>query len=94
VQFNVICAGNLNSILDTSKAESGKMQLDEVEFSLADVLEESMDMINIRLSSTLKWMILALGSQRKRESWCLRTMSRSKKGKEELVWGLELFNLL
>ncbi|XP_004986531.1 probable histidine kinase 2 [Setaria italica] len=37
----------LNSILDTSKVESGKMQLDEVEFNLADVLEESMDMINI-----------------------------------------------
>ncbi|CAL4925260.1 unnamed protein product [Urochloa decumbens] len=39
--------GILNSILDISKVESGKMQLDEVEFNLADVLEESMDMINI-----------------------------------------------
>nr|CAB3494535.1 unnamed protein product [Digitaria exilis] len=39
--------GILNSILDTTKVESGKMQLDEVEFNLADVLEESMDMINI-----------------------------------------------
>ena len=44
---NVTCAGILNLILDTSKVESGKMQLDEVEFNLADVLEESMDMINI-----------------------------------------------
>ncbi|RLN43045.1 putative histidine kinase 2 [Panicum miliaceum] len=39
--------GILNSILDTSKVESGKMQLDEVEFNLADVLEESTEMINI-----------------------------------------------
>ncbi|XP_066315300.1 probable histidine kinase 2 [Miscanthus floridulus] len=39
--------GILNSILDTSKVESGKMQLDEAEFSVANVLEESMDMINI-----------------------------------------------
>ncbi|EER94128.2 hypothetical protein BDA96_01G244900 [Sorghum bicolor] len=39
--------GILNSILDTSKVESGKMQLDESEFNVASVLEESMDMINI-----------------------------------------------
>jgi signal transduction histidine kinase len=30
-----------------SKVESGKMQLEEVQFSMADVLEESMDMANI-----------------------------------------------
>lgn len=34
----------LNSILDTSKVESGKMQLEEAEFSMADVLQESVDM--------------------------------------------------
>ncbi|CAN6283443.1 unnamed protein product [Urochloa humidicola] len=39
--------GILNSVLDTCKVESGRMQLDEGEFNLADVLEESMDMINI-----------------------------------------------
>ncbi|XP_015693471.2 probable histidine kinase 2 [Oryza brachyantha] len=37
----------LNSILDTSKVESGKMQLEELEFSMADVLEESVDMVNV-----------------------------------------------
>ncbi|KAM0876843.1 hypothetical protein ACQ4PT_035903 [Festuca glaucescens] len=37
----------LNTILDMSKVESGKMQLEEVQFSMADVLEESMDMANI-----------------------------------------------
>jgi signal transduction histidine kinase len=30
-----------------SKVESGKMQLEEVQFSMADVLEESMDMANV-----------------------------------------------
>jgi signal transduction histidine kinase len=37
----------LNTILDMSKVESGKMQLEEVQFSMADVLEESMDMSNV-----------------------------------------------
>jgi signal transduction histidine kinase len=37
----------LNTILDISKVESGKMQLEEVQFSMADVLEESMDMANV-----------------------------------------------
>ncbi|XP_062233449.1 probable histidine kinase 2 [Phragmites australis] len=37
----------LNSILDTSKVESGKMQLEEVEFNMAAVLEESVDMANV-----------------------------------------------
>ncbi|KAF0901928.1 hypothetical protein E2562_011767 [Oryza meyeriana var. granulata] len=37
----------LNSILDTSKVDYGKMQLEEVEFNMADVLEESMDMVNV-----------------------------------------------
>ena len=37
----------LNTILDMSKVESGKMQLNEVQFSMADVLEESMDMANV-----------------------------------------------
>ncbi|CAL5051435.1 unnamed protein product [Urochloa decumbens] len=37
----------LNSILDTSKVESGKMQLQESEFSMADVLQESVDMANV-----------------------------------------------
>ncbi|KAL6643150.1 hypothetical protein ACP70R_021331 [Stipagrostis hirtigluma subsp. patula] len=39
--------GILNSILDTSKVESGKMQLEEAEFNLANILEESVDMINV-----------------------------------------------
>ncbi|CAM0913111.1 unnamed protein product [Alopecurus aequalis] len=37
----------LNTILDMSKVESGKMQLEEEQFSMADVLEESMDMANV-----------------------------------------------
>ncbi|CAL5044190.1 unnamed protein product [Urochloa decumbens] len=37
----------LNSILDTTKVESGKMQLQESEFSMADVLQESVDMANV-----------------------------------------------
>uniref|UniRef100_A0A0E0PUB5 histidine kinase n=1 Tax=Oryza rufipogon TaxID=4529 RepID=A0A0E0PUB5_ORYRU len=37
----------LNSILDTTKMESGKMQLEEVEFNMADILEESVDMANV-----------------------------------------------
>ncbi|KAK3131775.1 hypothetical protein QOZ80_6AG0511240 [Eleusine coracana subsp. coracana] len=39
--------GILNSILDTSKVESGKIQLEEAEFNMADVLEESVDMANV-----------------------------------------------
>ncbi|KAL6842330.1 hypothetical protein ACP4OV_027757 [Aristida adscensionis] len=39
--------GILNSILDTSKVESGKMQLEEAEFNLANISEESMDMVNV-----------------------------------------------
>ncbi|KAK4282558.1 hypothetical protein QN277_013919 [Acacia crassicarpa] len=35
--------GLLNSILDTSKIEAGKMQLDEEEFDLSQVLEEAID---------------------------------------------------
>ncbi|XP_010229919.1 probable histidine kinase 2 [Brachypodium distachyon] len=37
----------LNSILDMGKVESGKMQLEEVEFTMAKVLEESVDMANV-----------------------------------------------
>uniref|UniRef100_A0ACD5XNF7 Uncharacterized protein n=1 Tax=Avena sativa TaxID=4498 RepID=A0ACD5XNF7_AVESA len=37
----------LNTILDMGKVESGKMHLEEVQFSMADVLEESMDMANV-----------------------------------------------
>uniref|UniRef100_A0ACD5WZA9 Uncharacterized protein n=1 Tax=Avena sativa TaxID=4498 RepID=A0ACD5WZA9_AVESA len=37
----------LNTILDMGKVESGKMQLEEVQFSMADVLEESMDLANV-----------------------------------------------
>lgn len=36
--------GMLNSVLDTSKIEAGKMQLEEEEFDLAQVLEEVVDM--------------------------------------------------
>ncbi|KAF8387742.1 hypothetical protein HHK36_026396 [Tetracentron sinense] len=36
--------GILNSVLDTSKIEAGKMQLEEVEFDLAQLLEEVVDM--------------------------------------------------
>lgn len=37
----------LNSILDTSKVESVKMQLEEVEFNMTDVLEEYVNMVNV-----------------------------------------------
>ena len=37
----------LNTILDMCKLESGKIQLEEVEFRMADVLEESMDLANV-----------------------------------------------
>uniref|UniRef100_A0A7N1A9Y7 histidine kinase n=1 Tax=Kalanchoe fedtschenkoi TaxID=63787 RepID=A0A7N1A9Y7_KALFE len=35
--------GIMNSVLDTNKIEAGKMQLDEVEFNLADLLDEVLD---------------------------------------------------
>ncbi|KAL5660450.1 hypothetical protein ACJX0J_027575, partial [Zea mays] len=37
----------LNSVLDTSKVGAGKMQLEEAEFTMADVLQESVDMANV-----------------------------------------------
>ncbi|KAF7045034.1 hypothetical protein CFC21_054184 [Triticum aestivum] len=37
----------LNTILDMGKVESGKMQLEEVEFKMTYVLEESMDLVNV-----------------------------------------------
>jgi hypothetical protein len=36
--IDLFSADILNSILDTSKVQSGKMQLEEAEFSMADVL--------------------------------------------------------
>ena len=45
--IDLFSADILNSILDTSKVESGKMQLEEAEFSMADVLQESVDMANV-----------------------------------------------
>ncbi|GAV87387.1 LOW QUALITY PROTEIN: Response_reg domain-containing protein/HATPase_c domain-containing protein, partial [Cephalotus follicularis] len=36
--------GSLNSILDTSKIEAGKMQLDEEEFNMAQLLEDVVDL--------------------------------------------------
>ncbi|XP_042398033.1 probable histidine kinase 2 isoform X1 [Zingiber officinale] len=39
--------GILNSILDTSKIEAGKMQPEEVEFDICQVLEESTDIFHI-----------------------------------------------
>ncbi|EHA8590061.1 putative histidine kinase 2 [Cocos nucifera] len=39
--------GILNSVLDTSKVEAGKMQLEEVEFDMAQVLEESVDIFHV-----------------------------------------------
>jgi signal transduction histidine kinase len=44
---DLFSADILNSILDTSKVQSGKMQLEEAEFSMADVLQESVDMVNV-----------------------------------------------
>ncbi|KAJ0963387.1 hypothetical protein J5N97_028509 [Dioscorea zingiberensis] len=37
----------LNSVLDTSKVESGKMQLEEREFNIARVLQESLDSFHV-----------------------------------------------
>ncbi|KAG1338182.1 putative histidine kinase 2 [Cocos nucifera] len=37
----------VNSVLDTSKVEAGKMQLREVEFDVAQVLEESVDIFHV-----------------------------------------------
>ncbi|WOK97076.1 putative histidine kinase 2 [Canna indica] len=39
--------GILNSVLDISKIEAGKMQLDEVQFNISDVLEESVDIFHV-----------------------------------------------
>ncbi|XP_038979992.1 probable histidine kinase 2 [Phoenix dactylifera] len=39
--------GIVNSVLDTSKVEAGKMQLEEVEFDMAQVLEESADIFHV-----------------------------------------------
>ncbi|KAG9453402.1 hypothetical protein H6P81_006306 [Aristolochia fimbriata] len=40
-------SGILNTVLDTSKIEAGKMQLDEEEFDMAKVLEEIVDMFYV-----------------------------------------------
>lgn len=40
-------AGILNSVLDTCKIEAGKMQPEEVEFDICQVLEESTDIFHI-----------------------------------------------
>ncbi|KAJ4749424.1 histidine kinase 1 [Rhynchospora pubera] len=37
----------LNTILDTSKVESGKIHLEQVEFNLADIIEKSVDIFNV-----------------------------------------------
>ncbi|OAY83344.1 putative histidine kinase 2, partial [Ananas comosus] len=37
----------LNTILDTSKVEAGKMQLEEVEFDMVQVIEESIDIFHV-----------------------------------------------
>ncbi|CAL9114602.1 unnamed protein product [Musa textilis] len=39
--------GILNSVLDISKIEAGKMQLEEVEFDIAHVFEESVDIFHV-----------------------------------------------
>ncbi|KAG0463716.1 hypothetical protein HPP92_019785 [Vanilla planifolia] len=50
LQMNVCTSkllGILNSVLDTSKVEAGKMQLEQVEFSMAQAIEESVDMFHV-----------------------------------------------
>ncbi|KAJ3704305.1 hypothetical protein LUZ61_008010 [Rhynchospora tenuis] len=37
----------LNTILDTSKVESGKMHLEQVEFNIPDIIEKSVDIFNV-----------------------------------------------
>ncbi|XP_028549330.1 histidine kinase 3-like isoform X3 [Dendrobium catenatum] len=39
--------GILNSVLDTSKVEAGKMQLEDVEFNMAQAIEESVDLFHV-----------------------------------------------
>ncbi|CAA6669982.1 unnamed protein product [Spirodela intermedia] len=49
-QMNVCASklyGILNSVLDMSKVEAGKMQLEEAEFDIAKVIEESVDIFHI-----------------------------------------------
>lgn len=41
----------LNSILDTSKVEAGKMILEEREFNMVDVIQESLDSFNVAAMS-------------------------------------------
>lgn len=43
-QANVVFIGILNSVLDTSKIEAGKMQLEEEEFNVAELLEDVVNM--------------------------------------------------
>lgn len=47
----IVCGAKLldilNSVLDISKVEAGKMQLDEIEFDMADVIEESVDLFHV-----------------------------------------------
>lgn len=43
----VVFSGILNSVLDMSKVEAGKMQLEEAEFDMATVIEESVDIFHI-----------------------------------------------
>lgn len=46
--FGKFCfSGILNSVLDTSKIEAGKMQLEEKEFDLAQVLEEAVEIFYV-----------------------------------------------
>ncbi|KAG0465021.1 hypothetical protein HPP92_019185 [Vanilla planifolia] len=50
LQMNVCTSkllGILNSVLDTSKVEAGKIQLEQVEFSIAQAIEESVDMFHV-----------------------------------------------
>ena len=45
--MSMLLSDILNTILDMGKLESGKIQLEEVEFRMAAVLEESMDLANV-----------------------------------------------